>query len=89
MTSFSEVDGVPATANERLVRRILKDEWAFGGFVVSDWDSVRQLRIHGLTADDRESSREALTAGVDMEMHGDAYTCTCPRSSVAVSSTKT
>ena len=78
MTSFSEVDGVPATANERLIRRILKDEWAFGGFVVSDWDSVRQLRIHGLTADDRESSREAVTAGVDMEMHGDAYTAHLP-----------
>jgi len=78
MTSFSEVDGVPATANERLVRRILKDEWAFGGFVVSDWDSVRQLRIHGLTADDRESCREAVTAGVDMEMHGDAYTVHLP-----------
>jgi beta-glucosidase len=78
MTSFSEVDGVPATANERLVRRVLKDEWAFGGFVVSDWDSVRQLCIHGLTADDRESSREAVTAGVDMEMHGDAYTMHLP-----------
>jgi beta-glucosidase len=78
MTSFSEVDGVPATANERLVRRVLKDEWAFGGFVVSDWDSVRQLCIHGLTADDRESSREAVTAGVDMEMHGDAYTVHLP-----------
>jgi beta-glucosidase len=78
MTSFSEVDGVPATANERLVRRILKDEWAFGGFVVSDWDSVRQLCIHGLTADDRDSSREAVTAGVDMEMHGDAYTVHLP-----------
>jgi beta-glucosidase len=79
MTSFSEVDGVPATANERLVRRILKDEWAFGGFVVSDWDSVRQLCIHGLTADDRESAREAVTAGVDMEMHGDAYTVHLPQ----------
>lgn len=78
MTSFSEVDGVPVTANERLVRRILKDEWAFGGFVVSDWDSVRQLRIHGLTADDRESGREAVTAGVDMEMHGDAYVAHLP-----------
>jgi beta-glucosidase len=78
MTSFSEVDGVPATANERLVRRILKDEWGFGGFVVSDWDSVRQLGIHGLTADDRESAREAVTAGVDMEMHGDAYAAHLP-----------
>ncbi len=73
MTSFSEVDGVPATANERLVRKILKDEWGFGGFVVSDWDSVRQLAVHGLTPSDRESAREAVTAGVDMEMHGDAY----------------
>jgi beta-glucosidase len=78
MTSFSEVDGVPATANERLVRGILKEEWAFDGFVVSDWDSVRQLRVHGLTADDRESAREAFTAGVDMEMHGDAYAAHLP-----------
>ena len=78
MTSFSEVDGVPATANERLVRRILKDEWGFVGFVVSDWDSVRQLKVHGLTADDRESAREALAAGVDMEMHGDAYVAHAP-----------
>ena len=78
MTSFSEVDGVPATANERLVRRILKDEWDFGGFVVSDWDSVRQLSIHGLTVGDRESAREAVTAGVDMEMHGDAYIAHLP-----------
>jgi len=78
MTSFSEVDGVPATANERLVRRTLKDEWGFGGLVVSDWDSVRQLHVHGLTPDDRESAREAVTAGVDMEMHGDAYIAHLP-----------
>ena len=78
MTTFSEIDGVPATANERLVRNILKDEWGFGGFVVSDWDSVRQLAVHGLTASDRESAREAVTAGVDMEMHGDAYIAQLP-----------
>jgi len=78
MTSFSEVDGVPATANERLVRGILKDEWGFDGFVVSDWDSVRQLHTHGLTANDRESAREAARAGVDMEMHGDAYIAHLP-----------
>jgi beta-glucosidase len=73
MTSFSDLDGVPATANEFLLRRVLRDEWAFDGFVVSDWDSVRQLQIHGLTVDDRGSAFEAVTAGVDMEMHGDAY----------------
>ncbi len=74
MTSFSDIDGVPATANEFLLRDILRDEWGFDGFVVSDWDSVRQLSIHGLTTGDRDSAREAATAGVDMEMHGDAYT---------------
>ncbi len=73
MTSFSDLDGVPATANEFLVRDVLRGEWGFDGFVVSDWDSVRQLQIHGLTANDRESAYEAATAGVDMEMHGDAF----------------
>lgn len=73
MTSFSDIDGVPATANEFLLRTVLRDEWDFDGFVVSDWDSIRQLAIHGLTEGDRESAFEAITAGVDMEMHGDAY----------------
>jgi beta-glucosidase len=73
MTSFSDIDGVPGTANEYLLRQVLRDDWDFGGFVVSDWDSIRQLQIHGLTASDRESAYEAITAGVDMEMHGDAY----------------
>ncbi len=73
MTSFSDIDGVPATANEYLVRDILRGEWGFDGIVVSDWDSVRQLQIHGLTASDRESAQQAALAGVDMEMHGDAY----------------
>ena len=73
MTSFSDIDGVPATANRRLVRDILRGEWGFDGFVVSDWDSIRQLCIHGLTADDEGAALEAVLAGVDMEMHGDAY----------------
>ncbi len=73
MTSFSDIDGVPATANEFLVRNVLRGEWGFEGFVVSDWDSVRQLSVHGLTANDEESAYEAVIAGVDMEMHGDAY----------------
>jgi beta-glucosidase len=73
MASFSDLDGVPATANEFLMRQVLRDEWQFDGFVVSDWDSVRQLQVHGLTTGDRDSAREAVTAGVDMEMAGDAY----------------
>lgn len=73
MASFSDLDGVPATANEFLMRQVLRDEWQFDGFVVSDWDSIRQLQIHGLTESDEDSAFEALTAGVDMEMAGDAY----------------
>jgi len=73
MTSFSELDGVPATANSFLLRDVLREEWHFDGFVISDWDSVRQLSIHGLTENDKESAFEAATAGVDMEMAGDAY----------------
>jgi len=73
MTSFSDIDGVPATANRFLLREVLREEFGFEGFVVSDWDSIRQLSIHGLTADDLGSAYEAVVAGVDMEMHGDAY----------------
>ena len=73
MTSFSDLNGVPATANQFLLRQVLRNEWSFDGFVVSDWDSIRQLSIHGLTASDRDSALEAVTAGVDMEMAGDAY----------------
>ncbi|MFT5140144.1 MAG: beta-glucosidase [Rhodothermales bacterium] len=73
MTSFSDLNGVPATGNEFLLRQILREEWSFDGLVVSDWDSIRQLSIHGLTANDKDSAYEAATAGVDMEMAGDAY----------------
>jgi beta-glucosidase len=73
MTSFSDLNGVPATGNEFLLRQVLRDEWEYDGLVVSDWDSIRQLKVHGLTENDRESAYAAVTAGVDMEMQGDAY----------------
>ena len=73
MPSFSDLNGVPSTANEFLLQQVLRKEWAFDGVVVSDWDSIRQLRIHGLTGNDAESAFAAAAAGVDMEMEGDAY----------------
>lgn len=73
MTSFSDIDGVPASANGPLLTGVLRDEWGFDGLVVSDWDSIRQLAIHGLTADDRGSAHEAALAGVDMEMASTTY----------------
>jgi beta-glucosidase len=73
MTSFSDLDGVPASANGPLLTGVLRDEWGFDGLVVSDWDSIRQLAVHGLTADDRGSAHEAAIAGVDMEMASTTY----------------
>jgi beta-glucosidase len=73
MASFSEIDGVPATANRFLMHDILRGEWNFDGFVVSDWDSIHQIAIHGLTGDDKGSAFEAAKAGIDMEMAGDTY----------------
>ncbi len=73
MASFSDLDGIPATANHFLMTTVLRDEWGFDGFVVSDWDSIHQLAIHGLTGSDRESAYEAAMAGVDMEMASRCY----------------
>jgi beta-glucosidase len=73
MTSFSDLNGVPATANGFLLRQVLRDEWGFDGFVVSDWNSIPQLAVHGLTSGDRDSAFEAVMAGVDMEMASGTY----------------
>ncbi len=73
MTSFSDLNGIPATANQWLLRQVLREEWQFDGMVVSDWESIRQLVVHGFTPDDRESAYEAATAGVDMEMASRTY----------------
>ncbi len=73
MTSFSDIDGIPATANRELLQGVLRESWHFDGMVVSDWDSIRQLSVHGLTSDDRESALQAAQAGVDMEMASTTY----------------
>ena len=78
MTSFSDLNGVPGTANRFLLRQVLRAEWNFRGFVVSDWDSIRQLAVHGLTAGDADSAHEAATAGVDMDMAGGVYAAQLP-----------
>jgi beta-glucosidase len=68
MSAFNDLNGVPASANPWTLTKILRDEWKFDGFVVSDYESVRELINHGLAADESEAARYALTAGVDMEM---------------------
>ena len=73
MTSFSDLDGVPGTANEFLLRAILRGEWDFQGVVLSDFNAVAELQIHGLTSNDKESACEAINAGVEIEMAGNTY----------------
>lgn len=73
MTSFSDLNGVPATANEFLLRDVLRDEWGYTGLVVSDWESIPQLSVHGVAADDRECAAQAATAGIDLEMASSTF----------------
>jgi beta-glucosidase len=73
MTSFSDLDGVPASGNRFLLKQVLRDEWEFDGFVVSDWASIHQLVVHGLAADDSEAAFEAANAGLNMEMATSTY----------------
>ena len=73
MSAFNEINGVPATGNEFTLRKVLKGEWGFEGFVVSDWEAVAELVVHGFCADEREAAEAAVRAGVDMEMVSRCY----------------
>lgn len=73
MTSFNEIAGVPSTGNRKLVTAVLRNQWGFKGFVVSDWTSVNELRMHGIAGTRAEAGRLALNAGVDMDMESKIY----------------
>jgi len=73
MSAFNDLNGVPTSANHHTLTDILRDEWKFNGFVVSDYSSVHELIAHGIAADDSQASLKALSAGVDMDMADDNY----------------
>lgn len=73
MTSLSAMNGVASTGDRPLITDILKRRLGFRGFVVSDFDSVRELMNHGMAADRAEAARKAFLAGVDMDMMSGAY----------------
>ena len=73
MSSFNAINGVPASANHFTLTKVLRDEWKFDGFVVSDYTSVRELINHGIAANEEEAAAAALNAGVDMEMVSRSY----------------
>jgi beta-glucosidase len=73
MSAFNALNGIPATANHHTLTEILRGEWKFDGFVVSDYDAVHELIPHGIAADDSQAALQALTAGVDMDMADPDY----------------
>lgn len=79
MTSFNEVDGIPATANKWLLTNVLRKQWGFKGFVVSDYTSVNEMTAHGI-GDLQTVSARALNAGLDMDMVGEGFLTTLPKS---------
>jgi beta-glucosidase len=72
MSSFNSINGIPATANPFIQTQVLRKEWGFNGFVVSDWGAVSELINHSI-GDGPTVARKALEAGVDMDMEGNLY----------------
>ncbi len=78
MAAFNSLQGVPASANHHTLTDILRTEWGFKGFVVSDWDSIGELVQHGVALDGSEAALKAITAGVDMDMQSGLYDSVLP-----------
>ncbi len=73
MTSFNDYDGIPASGNKFLLTDILRKEWGFRGFVVTDYTSINEMVLHGVVADEKGAGELAINAGVDMDMQGAVY----------------
>ncbi len=73
MTSFNELNGVPATGNKYLLKDILRNEWGFKGFVVTDYQSINEMVTHGIVKNDKDAVELAINVGVDMDLQGEIY----------------
>lgn len=73
MTAFNALNEVPASANPFTLREILRKEWGYKGLVVSDWQSLLELKAHGVANDDRMAAQRGILAGVDMDMESNVY----------------
>ncbi|WP_139793993.1 beta-glucosidase BglX [Reichenbachiella faecimaris] len=73
MSGFNELNGVPVSGNQFLLDQVLRQEWGFDGFVVSDWNSVTEMIAHGYCVDEKDAAFKAARAGVDMEMTSQSY----------------
>lgn len=75
MSSFNDIDSVPASANKWLMTDVLRGEWGFDGFVVSDYTAINEMILHGI-GDLKSCAARALSAGTDMDMVGEAFLTT-------------
>lgn len=73
MTAFNELNGIPATANEYIFKDILRDEWGFNGFVVTDYTAINELVNHGYAENEKHAAELAINSGIDMDMMSGAY----------------
>lgn len=73
MNAFNDLNGVPATGNHYLQRKVLKQDWKFKGFVVSDWGSIGEMINHGFAIDNKDAAHKAIIAGSDMDMESRSY----------------
>ena len=73
MNSFNEINGIPTTASKYLQRAILKRDWNFKGFVVSDWGSITEMVNHGYSKDGKQAAEQAINAGSDVDMESSLY----------------
>ncbi|MBD9179417.1 MAG: glycosyl hydrolase, partial [Odoribacter splanchnicus] len=73
MTAFNEIGGVPATANQYLYTDVLRDQWKFRGFVVTDYTALNELVPHGVAKNEEEAAGLAVNAGIDMDMNGSIF----------------
>ena len=73
MSAFNELNGVPTSGNKFTLRDILRKEWKFEGFVVSDYTSINEMILHGFAKDSIDATRIGMNAGVDMDMMGEVY----------------
>ena len=73
MSAFNDINGVPSSANPWLTNHVLRGEWGFKGFVVSDYTADKELILHGYAENDQQATRLAFTAGVDMSMQSGLY----------------
>lgn len=73
MTSFNAIDGLPVTADEYLLKEVLREEYNFDGVIFSDWASVNEIRVHGIAPDRQSAGIMAINAGIDMDMSSKIY----------------